>query len=315
MLETIKHKSFGPLVKAAKYLTGYSAINKATDDYDANFVAHVISWQKNNKLTPDGVIGSKSWTKMAETAPLCKTSNKYKKSVYTNALQEILGTIVADGIYGSKTKAAVSTFQHSVGLSADGVCGPATWNALICGIDIPKTEFKQPVDYKQGDSRWGSKMYSSHNDKSQTMKNSGCGPTAMANIVATLVDPSVNPYTLAELSMKWGTRTHSNGTAWPFFKKVFENYHISKYPCKGFTDFSETSSIATAKACLDAGGYVVCSMGPGYWTKGGHFITMWKYDGVYIYCNDPASSTRKKQNETDFMKQRKRFFCFWAKVV
>jgi N-acetylmuramoyl-L-alanine amidase len=35
-----------------------------------------------------------------------------------------------DGIYGSATKSAVKYFQRSNGLTADGVCGPATLTAL-----------------------------------------------------------------------------------------------------------------------------------------------------------------------------------------
>jgi N-acetylmuramoyl-L-alanine amidase len=35
-----------------------------------------------------------------------------------------------DGIYGSATKSAVQYFQRSNGLTADGVCGPATLTAL-----------------------------------------------------------------------------------------------------------------------------------------------------------------------------------------
>lgn len=35
-----------------------------------------------------------------------------------------------DGVYGSQTKAAVTKFQKAYGLSADGVTGTKTWNAL-----------------------------------------------------------------------------------------------------------------------------------------------------------------------------------------
>lgn len=308
MLETLRKGMSGRIVRAAQYLIGYIGIKAATGDFDKAFETYVAEWQVVHNLDNDGVIGPKTWTALAAEAPLC-SKNKNRTSIWTNALQELLGMTDADGIYGSKTKSAVAAYQVSIGLDADGDCGPLTWNSLICGAaEKPSTTFKQPIDYKQGDSRWAKDMYSSHGDKSQTMKNSGCGPAACADVVATLIDPSVTPWTLAQLSMSWGTRTYSNGTSWSFFQKIFEHY-------EGFGKFIKTSSITTAKACVDAGGYVVCSMGPGYWTKGGHFICMWKYDGTYIYCNDPASSSRKKQKETDFVKQRKQFFCFWPKEV
>ena len=305
MLTTIKHKSEGDLVKVAQYLTKFAAREQADGVFSAEFTAYVISWQRSNGLTPDGAIGKKSWQKMAETAPLCTTS-KNRKSRYTCAVQILLGGLEADGIYGSKTKKAVAAYQAGVCLKADGKCGTDTWTALITGekpAAQPVQGFRQPVDYKQGDSRWGSKMYSSTGNKKQTMANSACGPTAMADVVATLKDPSIDPYDLAQLAVANGHRLASNGTAWSFFPFVQEKF--------GFSKMIESSTLSALKACLDAGGYVVCSMGPGYWTKNGHFICAWKYDEKYIYANDPASKTRKRQVINDYMKQRKRFFCFY----
>lgn len=319
MLATIKHQDAGKTVVVAKLLTGYIKVKdrignidgyvKNNGTYDADFTAYMVTWQTHHGITSDGITGPKTWEAIANTSPTCSTS-KNRTSGYTLALQLLLGgNITPDGIYGSRTKAAVAVYQDSHKLQADGVCGPKTWNALIVGEaqvvpSEPSTgKFVQPVDYKQGDSRWGKKMYSNHNDKSQTMANSGCGPTACADVVATLKDKSVTPWTLAQLAMEWGDRTRNSGTSWDFFKHVAKHY--------GFIKFVQSSSLDALKACLDAGGYVVCSMGPGYWTSGGHFICAWKYDNTYIYCNDPASSTRKKQKITDFMKQRKQFFCFY----
>lgn len=309
MLKTIRHESKGDIVKVAQYLTGYARLKEASGEFDAHFVSHVTAWQRTNKLTPDGIIGPNTWAMIVKKAPMCSTS-KNKTSAATCALQILLDGPVPDGIFGSQTKKAVAAYQSAKGLAADGICGPKTWAALITGEAETAAKpsatpgvFVQPKDFKQYDSKWGNKVYTSVGNNSQTMRNSGCGPTAAANVVATLKDSGVTPWTLAQIALKKGYRTANSGTAWAFFKHLASVY--------GFSKFVQTSGLSTLKACLDAGGYVVCSMGPGYWTKGGHYITAWKYDGGYIYCNDPASATRKKQKEADFVKQRKQFFCFW----
>ncbi|MGN0963344.1 MAG: peptidoglycan-binding protein, partial [Clostridia bacterium] len=37
----------------------------------------------------------------------------------------------ADGVFGEKTLAALKKYQTAKSLTADGVCGPLTWTALI----------------------------------------------------------------------------------------------------------------------------------------------------------------------------------------
>lgn len=317
MLTTIRHQDTGKLVVVAKCLTGYIKTSEKISDaesyikvngtFDAEYVAYMVSWQTSHGCTPDGIIGPDTCTAIAKAAPTCSTA-KNRKSGYTFALQLLLdGNVTADGIYGPRTKAAVAALQSAIGLSTDGICGPKTWNAIIVGAQ-PQPQptpgkFVQPVDYKQAAKPWGPKMYSNHGDPNQTMANSGCGPTAMADVIATLVDKNINPYDLAELSMAWGDRSYSTGTNWSFFPHIAEYYKFKK--------MVQSKNLDVLKACLDAGGYVVCSMGNGYWTKSGHYICAWKYDTKYIYCNDPASSKRTKQNIGDFMRERKQFFAFY----
>lgn len=50
-------------------------------------------------------------------------------------LQNALG-ITADGIFGPKTLQAVKNFQISKGLTPDGIVGPKTWSALSSGSNI-----------------------------------------------------------------------------------------------------------------------------------------------------------------------------------
>lgn len=45
--------------------------------------------------------------------------------------------LVVDGIFGSKTEAAVKTFQRGKGLTVDGIVGPRTWAALPDGGPMP----------------------------------------------------------------------------------------------------------------------------------------------------------------------------------
>lgn len=316
MMPTIRHMDSGTTVVIAKLLTGYVKVTSKVTDiesyikvngvFDADYTAYVVSWQGNHGCTADGIIGPDTWTAIAKAAPTCSTSRN-RTSGYTLALQLALGgNLTPDAIYGQRTKAAVATYQDAQGLDADGICGQQTWSSLIVGEAKPQPTpgtFVQPVDYKQASKPWGPRMYSNHNDHHQTMANSGCGPTACADAVATLKDPAVDPWTLAQLSMDNGYRTYNSGTAWGFFKFIAEYY--------GFSKFVQSGSYSALTECLDAGGYVICSMKKGYWTNGGHFICAWKYDGTYTYANDPASSSRKKQKTAQFRSECKQYFCFY----
>ena len=99
MLPMIEHNDTGSVVAAAKLLTGYITVSGKLDSpakwlsanqaYSAEFVSYVIAWQTKHKLTPDGVIGPKTWRTIAKEAPICSTS-KQAVSGYTLALQLLL---------------------------------------------------------------------------------------------------------------------------------------------------------------------------------------------------------------------------------
>lgn len=320
MLDTIRYESVGDLVKVAKYLTGYSPRSEASDFFDADFDEFILDWQERNGLTADGIIGPNTWATMAKKAPTCSTS-KNKKSAYVCAIQILIGGLTVDGIFGNNTKRAVSAFQSANKLSVDGICGPKTWNALVVGklvIDIQPGNgglvtsdkiINKCVHYLQWDSKWKNVKYSTHTS-SQTIGNSGCGPTAMAQIMATFVDPKITPVEMASLAVNNGFRTYDNGTSWNFYPFIFKKY-------SEFEKYISTTSIETLKSGLGEGALAVCSMNSNdnhFWTSGGHFITAIGYDGEYIYANDPNKETApRKQLQSKFKTCLKQAFLFWPK--
>ena len=319
MLATIKQGVNGNLVKVAQYLTGYAERKQASGNYDANFVAHICTWQRKYSLSPDGVIGPKTWTMIARQAPTCSTGRN-RKSAATCALQLLLGNLTADGIFGTKTKQAVVAYQSAKGLTVDGCVGVNTWSALIAGAadtaadgtggGKPQT-LNTCVHYIQWDNRWKNVKYSTHSAK-QTIGNSGCGTTSMAMIMATMIDSGITPVEMSALAVENGYRTYNNGTAWGFYEFVFKKYG-------GFSKFITTGSVSTLKAALAQGALAVCSMNNGdncFWTKNGHFIVAIGYDeSGYIYANDPNKSTApRKQLASKFAKCMKQAFIFWPKA-
>lgn len=276
------------------------------DSFTAATKEAVENYQKACGLKVDGLAGPKTLTALCKTLPTIKYLD-YSGSVHVKALQALVGAKI-DGRYGKNTKANVVAFQSTAGLVSSGTVDTNTWLALFdCEYTrtakATGTNSKQPVDYKQYDSRWGSEIYTSVGNRSQTIRNSGCGPTSMADIIATWIDSKITPSGMCKWAVKNGYRTPSNGTAWAFFPAVAKAF--------GFSKFVQTKSMATARAALKEGALVVASMAPGYWTKGGHFICLWKSDDLYMYANDPASSVRKKQKLGAFENERKQFFIFY----
>ena len=310
MLPTLRKGDNSSYVTVAQCLTEYEP---ADGEFTAYFESHIKDWQTKHSLTADGVIGKDTWTAIANAAPTVSIKT-LRYGAYAKAVQLLVG-VEDDGIFGAKTKAAVEAYQKEHNLTADGIVGRNTWHMLITGEAEQQGECPnvQPPNFKQYDSRWGGKMYSNHNDKSQTMKSSGCGPTSMADIVAEWWDVNITPYDLAKLSMEWGTRTYNSGTSSGFFKRVAEKYKAKTY--------KTTSSLETARKCLTEGGYVIVCFGtgssskPGYkkWTKGGHYCCIWGYKGDTYYINDPASSSssRAKGTTAEINNCRKGFYCFW----
>ncbi len=167
---------------------------------------------------------------------------------------------------------------------------------------------KRPVNYEQTDPRWAKFLYDVNlKNGPDYMSGTGCGPTTAAMIVATYIDPKITPLEMAKWAMAKGYRTPDNGTAWALFAGVAKEYGLT---------FLQTSSHSSALSCIKDGGLVVCIMGPGRWTKGGHYILWYAWDGAYVYINDPAvpAGAREKAKLTELQQDVRAYFCFWPPV-
>ncbi|GCD10609.1 C39 family peptidase [Clostridium tagluense] len=163
---------------------------------------------------------------------------------------------------------------------------------------------KRPVMYLQNDDRWGWIRYSSRGDSSQTIGSSGCGTTSMAMVLATLVDRNITPKETSADALANGYRTANEGTDWSYFAHVAKKYNLR---------FKQTESVNEMLEAVKNGAYAVLSMQPPTFTRYGHFICAYDYDGNVVSVNDPASMARTNQtwNPSVFRNECGQCFIFY----
>ena len=114
--------------------------------FGAKTYAAVTAFQKANGLGVDGIVGKLTWGKLYGVSPAMPvetttvvgrpTVSYGSRGDAVRKLQELLNALgydcgSVDGIFGSKTKAAVLAFQKANGLAADGIVGSLTWGKLV----------------------------------------------------------------------------------------------------------------------------------------------------------------------------------------
>jgi len=110
----------------------------------------VSSYQKQQGLSVDGIVGYQTWGEFRRGNSTIKTPSKsscYSKTVRqgssgtcTKLVQNLLlqngewlGTYGADGSFGPITTKAVKHYQDRYNLESDGIVGPNTWKKLSSG--------------------------------------------------------------------------------------------------------------------------------------------------------------------------------------
>ena len=172
----------------------------------------------------------------------------------------------------------------------------------------------KPYDYKQGDSKWGDVLYAVDGESS-TIKSAGCGPTAMADIIASLVSPYVDPLTLASWSRMHGYKVYKSGTSYSFPVAVAQAYGVSCVRLNLSNVYGKPNNNVhnVALEQLKSGNWLLACMGKGNWTSSGHYIIIYGYDEKtgLVHINDPASNKANRACNT-FALLRKQVKYYWA---
>ena len=162
-----------------------------------------------------------------------------------------------------------------------------------------------PIEYEQTDSRWRDIMYSPIGNRSDTIGNSGCGPTCAAMVVATLRNRNVTPKDAASWALAKGYVSPYDGTYWGFFKAYFSANGIE---CQQITKYEPEKVVAALKKDR----MVIAAMGAGHWTSVGHFILAYglSSDGTKVKIHDPNSeaSYRELGNINNFTSEAAQYW-------
>ena len=171
---------------------------------------------------------------------------------------------------------------------------------------------KPILDYKQYDTRWGSMPYRVSGESS-TIKSAGCGPTALAIVLSSLVNVAIDPVTCASWSLMKGYKYLNQGTAYAYLVAQAAEYGVPMSRLNTANIYKNINAPAhdVALQTLKDGGWLIACMGKGTWTSAGHYIVVYGYENGYVYISDPASiKTNRLKNTWDLFKSEVKYY--WA---
>ena len=152
----------------------------------------------------------------------------------------------------------------------------------------------KPILYMQTNPMWKNLDYSAPGEKTN-IGESGCGPTCMAMIIATLKDTTVTPIDTCKWSKEHGYKAVNQGTYYSYFAPQGKAYGIDVRQLNGVNLYKKDNE-QTRKAHAHAleevkkGNMVIACMGKGRWTRSGHFVLWYGIKGGNVLINDPYNT-------------------------
>ena len=135
----------------------------------------------------------------------------------------------------------------------------------------------------QWDMRWGYYVYGG-----DVLGLTGCGATCMSMVASYLFqDPNLTPIYMAKFSTENKYVIDGGGTTWDMMSKGAQKL--------GLTVKEVPLHMNTVKQHLEAGNPIICNVGPGYFTEGGHYIVFVGWVDNMLMIHDPNN---KEYSET-----------------
>ena len=158
------------------------------------------------------------------------------------------------------------------------------------GIDYSGVVFSNGITeviyYSQLDSRWANTLYG----RAGTIGREGCGPAALAIVVATLTPNKVTPVDVANWAAANGHRAVGSGSYHSLIPRGAEHYGLK------VTGLGRGGNGQPIVDALSEGKLIIVIMNPGHFTSSGHFIVLRGVtENGKILVADPASRSRSEQ--------------------
>jgi predicted double-glycine peptidase len=118
------------------------------------------------------------------------------------------------------------------------------------------------VYFNQGDRQWAELRYGT-----DYIGRYGCGPTAMAMVVDSLTDEETDPAQMAQFAVDHGYWARSHGSYLSIVEGVCASYGLEAHAISALTEEAVVEELSN-------GHILVALMGPGHFTKSGHFILL-----------------------------------------
>lgn len=257
----------------ASYQTEQTGSSASGSDGQADSNKNTTQDKNSDHLEDDRTNGNTDNTAQNNKISTRKDMEIRTKSTVKNIKEEIAEEDAPDG------RDTVNTFI------------PKVYNDTRLSMKNHKEYIAGYIYFNQGDGAWNQNGY--------CIAKAGCGPTSMAVVITSLTGKWVTPLDTAIWGYQHGFYSRE-GSAHEMIPAMAAAYGLR---CQGVgTDYQ------AIKKALKAGKPVVCLMGPGYFTRGGHFMVLVAIDNNdCVTVADVGSRTRSayKYRLADIIAQSK----------